>query len=139
MNTSMVIVGVLILALGGYLFYASRRLRNMSMGEESKNLLHFTDSNFDKEIKSGVTLVDFWASWCMPCKILIPIMNDLANDMEGKAKIGKLNVDEQQKIAMKYNIRSIPTVLVFKNGKEINRIVGVKPNAYYQKEILKIL
>jgi len=86
----------------------------------------FTTDNFEKEVLSAdkPVLVDFWAEWCGPCKMIGPVIEELHKDYEGKAIIGKLNVDENQDIATNYNIRSIPTILVFKNGEIVDKIVG---------------
>jgi thioredoxin 1 len=86
----------------------------------------FTTDNFEKEVLSAdkPVLVDFWAEWCGPCKMIGPIIEELHKDYDGKAIIGKLNVDENQDIATNYNIRSIPTLLVFKNGEIVDKIVG---------------
>lgn len=87
-----------------------------------------TKDNFDAEI-GGETpiLVDFWASWCGPCKMLMPIIDQIAKEADGKYKVGKVNVDEQGELAMRYGIQSIPTLIVFKNGEEVNRSLGVRP------------
>jgi thioredoxin 1 len=89
------------------------------------NLNVLTESNFDAEVASGVTLVDFWAEWCGPCKLIMPTMEELAGEYEGKAKIGKANVDEAPALAQKYSVSSIPTILILKDGEEIKRFVGV--------------
>ena len=115
------------------------KLKNASNDAGSEYLLHLTDADFQKKISSGVTLVDFWADWCMPCKLLGPTISQLADDNAGEVKIAKLNVEESQRTAAKYGVSSIPTVIVFKNGKEYNRIVGVKPKQYYQNVIDKAL
>jgi thioredoxin 1 len=81
--------------------------------------------NFDSTIKEGVVLVDFWAPWCGPCKMLAPVIEELANDFESKAKICKVNTDENQDIGIKYGIRSIPSLLIFKNGEQVDTLVGV--------------
>lgn len=90
------------------------------------HLKHFTEANFQQEIAQGVTLVDFYADWCGPCKVIAPIVAELANELQGQAVVGKINVDDAQEIATKYNVSSIPTLIVFKNGTEIKRAVGVK-------------
>ena len=86
----------------------------------------FTTDNFEKEVLSAdkPVLVDFWAEWCGPCKMIGPVIEELYKEYDGKAVIGKLNVDENQDIATNYNIRSIPTLLVFKNGEIVDKIVG---------------
>ncbi len=85
----------------------------------------FTDSNFSDSVKEGVTVVDFWAEWCGPCRMVGPIIEELANDYENKALIGKVNVDDNPEISMKYGIRSIPTILFLKNGEVVDKQVGV--------------
>jgi len=86
--------------------------------------LELTAANFDESIKEGVALVDFWAPWCGPCRMLAPVIEELAEDFDGKAKICKVNTDEEQDIAVKYGIRSIPTILFFKDGELVDQMVG---------------
>ena len=91
--------------------------------------MEFNKSNFDSEvIKSDVpVLVDFWAPWCGPCKMIGPIIEELAGEFDGKAKIGKVNVDDNQELAGSFGIRGIPTVMLFKGGEVVNQFVGLKP------------
>ena len=105
------------------------------------NVGKFTDSNFDAEVvKSGVpVLVDFWAEWCGPCRLMSPILDELAPAYAGKLKIGKLNVDENQNTPSTLGIMNIPTMIVFKGGKEIDRIIGAMPKGDLQKKIDKVL
>ena len=100
----------------------------------------FTDQNFDQEvIKSDKpVLVDFWAPWCGPCQMMGPIVEELAKEMEGKVKIGKLNVDENSRIAQEFSIMSIPALIIFKDGKEIKRLVGVQSKEALKEELGKI-
>ena len=93
----------------------------------SPSTIEFTDANFESEVlKSPVpVLVDFWAEWCMPCRMLTPTIDALATETAGKAKVGKVNVDHHQGIAVKYGIQSIPTVMLFKNGQMVKKWVGV--------------
>ncbi|MDR2341815.1 MAG: thioredoxin [Campylobacteraceae bacterium] len=87
--------------------------------------IELNSSNFDSIVKNdGVALVDFWAPWCGPCRMLAPVIEDLASEFEGKAKICKVNTDEEQDIAANYGIRSIPTILFFKNGQLVDQNVG---------------
>ncbi len=95
----------------------------------AENLIEFTDDNFDTEVlKSNLpVLVDFWAEWCGPCKMIAPIVEEIASDYAGKVKVGKVNVDFNNQVAMQYGIRSIPSLLVFKGGAVANQIVGAVP------------
>ncbi|MCC6145765.1 MAG: thioredoxin [Candidatus Hydrogenedentes bacterium] len=85
-----------------------------------------TKNSFAETVSSGVTLVDFWAEWCGPCKAIAPVIDQLAVEFEGKATVGKVNVDDDQELAMDFGVQSIPTLLVMKDGKEVNRLIGVK-------------
>ena len=93
---------------------------------DSESVLTINDASFEKVISTGVTLVDFWAEWCMPCKMQAPIMDEVAKAVGDSAKISKLNVDENPNSAVKYGISGIPTSLVFKDGQEVQRFVGVQ-------------
>ena len=101
----------------------------------------FTDGNFDAEaLKSEVpVIVDFWAAWCGPCRMIAPIIEELAGEYEGKIKIGKLDVDENQQTAIKYGVRSIPTVLFFKDGKVAETIIGAVPKSMFAEKITKLV
>lgn len=90
-----------------------------------QNLKYLNDENFEKTIAEGITLVDFYADWCGPCKRIAPVIEDLANEMAGKATIAKLDVEQAQKTTSSFGVMSIPTLILFKNGKEVKRIVGL--------------
>ncbi len=100
----------------------------------------FTTANFDAEVAKATVpvLVDFWAPWCGPCRLQGPILEELADSLDDtKAKVGKLNVDEQGDIAMQFGVMSIPTLIVFKNGKEVERFVGVQEKEVLEKVLAK--
>ncbi|SMB95650.1 thioredoxin [Desulfonispora thiosulfatigenes DSM 11270] len=103
--------------------------------------LTFTTAKFEEEVlkSSEPVLVDFWADWCGPCKMVGPVVEELAQDFEGKAKIGKLNVDENGSTAQTYGVMSIPTLILFKDGKELDRVVGFKDKEELAKFINKAL
>lgn len=105
------------------------------------SLLALTDQNFEAEvIKSTLpVLVDFWATWCPPCQILTPTVEELAEKFEGKIKIGKVDVDQNPKMTEKYGIMSIPTLLIFKDGKVVRQIVGVKPSEELEKVVNEVI
>lgn len=90
-------------------------------------IIEVKDSNFDEQIQSGVKLVDFWATWCGPCKMIAPVLEDLAVDYEGKVDILKLDVDQNQATAAKFEVMSIPTLIVFKDGQPVDKVVGFQP------------
>src|SRR5438105_4948318 len=92
------------------------------------NIVSLTQENFAKEVLEYPTpvLVDFWAQWCAPCRALIPILDELADEYDGRVKIGKVNIDEQQELATQYGVRAIPTLLLFHRGQVADQIVGLK-------------
>lgn len=94
-------------------------------------MINLTNENFEKEVISSKKpiLVDFWASWCGPCQMIAPIVEEIANELSERIEVGKLNVDEQPEIAIKYDVMSIPTLILFKDGKVVNTIIG-----YHSKE-----
>ena len=94
--------------------------------------VHFTKEGFEKALASGqLMMMDFWADWCGPCKMLAPVIEGLGDDYEGKAIVGKINVDEEQELAIRYGVMSIPTVIFFKDGEEVERKVGVLPGTAF--------
>jgi len=105
----------------------------------SEKVLAFGDANFETEVLQSPVpvLVDFWASWCAPCKAIAPIIDALAEDFEGKVKIGKVNVDENPATPAKYGIRGIPTIILFKDGKVVDQVVGAVPKSQLEALLKK--
>lgn len=107
----------------------------------SEKVLAFGDGNFETEVLQSTipVLVDFWASWCAPCKAIAPLIDTLAEDYEGKVKIGKVNVDENPATPAKFGIRGIPTIILFKDGKVMDQVVGAVPKAQLEALLKKAL
>ncbi len=107
----------------------------------SGNINEFSDENFENEVLKSETpvLVDFWAPWCGPCRIIAPVVEELSETYEGKLKVGKLNVDDNQKTSMKFGIRSIPTLLVFKDGEVAEQIIGAVPKTEIERVVTKVM
>jgi thioredoxin 1 len=101
------------------------------------NVSEVTDNNFQAEVLEAdlPVLVDFWAPWCGPCRMVSPVVEEIAADKQGKLKVSKLNTDENQQTAIRYNVMSIPTLIVFKNGQEIKRVVGAYPKKRLEAEL----
>ncbi|MCA1900716.1 MAG: thioredoxin [Candidatus Hydrogenedens sp.] len=91
--------------------------------------LRFTKDNFASETSTGVSLVDFWAEWCGPCRMISPIIDELAKEYEGRVKIGKVNVDEEMELAEQFGVSSIPTLVILKDGNEVKRFIGLTQKA----------
>ena len=102
--------------------------RQRSANMASQNIVTLTDGNFEKEVLASETpvLVDFWAEWCGPCRMLAPVIDDLAEEYKGRVKVGKLDTDANRNSAMRFSINAIPTVLVFKNGQLVQRLQGLR-------------
>jgi thioredoxin 1 len=102
---------------------------------------HTTDSDFKKDVLDSKVpvLVDFWAEWCGPCKMIGPVLDELAKEYDGKVKIAKLNVDENQQVSSEFHIRSIPTLLFFKNGQLVKQLIGAHPKSKLVSEIQEVI
>ncbi|MCX6232028.1 MAG: thioredoxin [Bacteroidetes bacterium] len=131
MNTTLILLSSGFVIFFIYLYYNYNKRQYTPIETENDKIIHLNVTNFQKEINKGIVLVDFWAEWCMPCKTQDPILNDIAGKINEEARIGKLNVDDCQILATKFDIRTIPTLILFKDGKEIDRFTGVM-----QKEFL---
>lgn len=117
------VISALLLGSFIYLFLKNRKRMNRP---PSENIRELTDQNFHSIIKKGVSLVDFWAAWCGPCRVQGPIVDEIADEMKDKANICKMDIDTHRVIPGKFGIQSIPTLLIFKEGRVVQKFVGVK-------------
>ena len=99
------------------------------------NLIELNETNFDKETAAGITLIDFWAPWCGPCKMLGPILEKVAEELGDKAKIAKVNVDDSPKLAQRFEVRSIPAIFILKDGNTVNQFIGLQDKAKLMQAI----
>jgi thioredoxin 1 len=132
---TIIVLGIVAFIFTLLLAVAKRKIGSIPSLPDSPKVVTLTDQNFSNKIKNGVVLVDFWAAWCGPCKMMAPVLNELSEEVDGKVTIGKVNVEEQKMTSSKFKIRSIPTMILFKNGKEIHRFMGYKSKDYLLKEL----
>jgi len=137
MQTTLIVLGLLIAVFVIFRMMAMSKIKNTPMVADHEKVLTLTDKNFQQQTKNKVVLVDFWASWCAPCRMMAPVLNDVAADLSGNTHVGKVNIEEYQSLAQRFKVRSIPTLILFKNGIEVNRFVGIKTKEFLLKEIKK--
>ena len=138
MQTTLIVTGVLITAFIIFRSVMMWKIKNTPMVADHEKVLTLTDKNFQQQTKNKLVLVDFWATWCAPCRMMAPVLNDVASELTGNSLVGKINIEQHQTLAQKFNVRSIPTLILFKNGTEINRFVGIKSKDFLLKEIAKV-
>lgn len=139
MTITIIIISVLALALVAWIAYSYRKMQKAPPPADHPNVKNLTQNNFKQQAGGGLILVDFWAPWCGPCKMIAPLLNQIADEQQGKLRIGKVNVDNQQTLAAKFKVRSIPTLVLFKNGKEVKRFVGLKTKKSLMSEISEFI
>ena len=138
MQITLIITALLIATFFIFRFIAMAKMKNTPMVADHAKVLTLTDQNFQQQTKNKVVLVDFWATWCAPCRMMAPVLNDLASELKGSSHVGKVDIQQYQVLADKFKVRSIPTLILFKNGTEINRFVGIKSKDFLLNEIAKV-
>ncbi len=120
-----------------FIYRAYSKLKNAPMVEDHENIITLTDKNIQQQTKNKIILIDFWASWCAPCRMMAPVLNDVAKELKGNTHVGKVNIEQYQSLAQRFGVRSIPTLILLKNGVEVNRFVGVKSKDFLLEQIGK--
>jgi len=138
MQTTLIVIGVIVVAVFIFRTIAMAKMKNTPMVADHEKVLTLTDQNFQQKTKGKVVLIDFWASWCAPCRMMAPVLNDVATELKGNSHVGKVDIQQYQSLANEFKVRSIPTLILFKNGKEVNRFVGIKSKDFLLKEIAKV-
>ena len=138
MKVTFIVIGMVVVLLGGLFMMARTKLKNIPVVDNHEKIIVLTDKNFQFQTKNKVILVDFWAEWCAPCRMMAPVLNDVAGELNGNAYVGKVNVEEYGSLAQQFQIRNIPTMILFKDGKEVRRFVGVKNKEFLLQQINEV-
>ena len=138
MQTILIVLGVVIVAVFIFRTIAMAKMKNTPMVADNEKVLTLTDANFQQQTKNKVVLVDFWATWCAPCRMMAPVLNDVATELKGNSHVGKVDIQQYQSLANQFKVRNIPTIILLKNGTEVNRFVGIKSKEFLLKEIAKV-
>ena len=134
----MIITGIILAILGGLFFKARTAMKNIPVVDDNEKILTLTDKNFLHQTKNRLVLVDFWASWCAPCRMMAPVLNEVSSELSGNSHVGKVNIEQYQSLAQKFQVRNIPTLILLKNGTEVNRFVGIKNKEFLLQQINKV-
>ncbi|MCX7985350.1 MAG: thioredoxin [Bacteroidales bacterium] len=135
MIATLIVLGVMVTLLLVANIWARIKIKKTPLPPDHPKVLQLTDANFKNQLKNKLVLVDFWAEWCAPCRLMAPVLNQLAEELGSDSFVGKVNIERYPILARQYNIRSIPTLVLFKNGTEVERIVGVKTKEFLLKRI----
>ncbi len=138
MQTTFIVIGVIIVAVFVFRYIAMAQMKNTPLVADNAKVLTLTEQNFQQQTKNKVVLIDFWASWCAPCRMMAPVLNDVATELNGNSHVGKVDIQQYQSLANKFKVRNIPTMILLKNGAEVNRFVGIKSKEFLLKEIAKV-
>ncbi len=137
MQAAFIIIAVIIAIFATLLIIGRAKMKNIPSVSDNQNILTLTDTNFQNQTKDRIVLVDFWAAWCAPCRMMAPILNEVADELSDNMHVGKVNIEQYQSLAQKFAVRSIPTLILFKNGKEVTRFVGGRSKDFLLNQIRK--
>jgi thioredoxin 1 len=137
MQTTLIVIGAIVVIFMVFRVVAMSKMKNTPLVADHEKVLILTDKNFQQQTKNKVVLVDFWASWCAPCRMMAPVINDVASELKGNRHVGKVDIQQYQDLANRFKVRSIPTMILFKNGNEVKRFVGIKSKEFLLNEIEK--
>ena len=138
MQTAFIVIGIVVVAVFVFRTIAMAQMKKTPLVADHEKVLTLTEQNFQQKTKGKVVLVDFWASWCAPCRMMAPVLNDVASELNGNSHVGKVDIQQYQSLANQFKVRSIPTLILLKNGKEVNRFVGIKSKDFLLKEMAKV-
>ncbi len=138
MKTTLIISLIIIGSFATLFLFGRAKMRSIPSVDNHNSILELTDKNFQFQTKDKLVLVDFWASWCAPCRMMAPVLNEVAGELTEDSYVGKVDVEANQALAQKFQVRSIPTMILFKNGKEVSRFVGVKSKEFLLQQIKSI-
>lgn len=139
MSTVFIIIGGLVVVFLVLIVFSYFKMKNTPNVTNSENVKVLGPKNIDFQIKQGLVLVDYWAAWCAPCKMMAPVLNEIADENIGKITVGKVNVEQYQQLAQKYKIKNLPTLVLFNKGKEVHRMIGFKNKKALMNEIKPFL
>ncbi len=135
MQTFLIVLGIILAFILILNIFARSKMKSMPKVADNEKILTLTDNNFNQKTKGKLVLVDFWAEWCAPCRMMAPILNEVANELPDGSYVGKVDIEQYQSMAQRFNVRNIPTLILFRDGKEINRFVGVKTKDFLLKNM----
>jgi len=138
MKTTLIVIGSILAALIIFRKIMMRKMANTPAVKDHEKILTLTEENINKQTKNKIVLIDFWASWCAPCKMMAPVLNNVAAELPSTHYVGKVNIETYQSLAKKYKVRNIPTLILLKNGVEVNRFVGIKTKEYLLQQLSEV-
>ena len=138
MQTTLIITITIIVILVSLYFMARARMINIPIVADSDRILTLTNKNFQHQTKNRLVLVDFWASWCAPCRMMAPVLNEVSDELAGNSHVGKVDIELYQSLTQKFQVRNSPTLILLKNGTEVNRFVGIKNKEFLLQQINKV-